>query len=31
MAQWWIPSKDFDVMCPGYGNRSAMRRWFHKY
>ena len=31
MAQWWIPCKDFDVMCPGFGTRRALRTWFHAY
>lgn len=31
MAQWWTSMKDFDVMCPRYQTRAAMRRWFHKY
>lgn len=31
MGQWWTSAKDLDVMCPGYGGRRAMSRWFHKY
>lgn len=31
MTQWYTLTRDFDLMCPGYGTRAAMRRWFHKY
>ncbi len=31
MGQWWSPSRDFDVICPGHNRRAVMRTWFHKY
>jgi hypothetical protein len=31
LAQWGTGRRDFDVMCPGYGRRAVMRRYFHKY
>jgi hypothetical protein len=31
LAQWWVPAKDFDVLCPGYTSPRAVRTWFHPY
>jgi hypothetical protein len=30
LAQWSSPSKDYDLLCPGYG-AAAMPRFFHQY
>jgi hypothetical protein len=31
VAQWWTPDRDFDVMCPGDGRRTVLKRYFTKY
>lgn len=31
LAQWWDSRRDYDRMCPGFGDRATMQRYFVKY
>jgi hypothetical protein len=31
LSQWWIPSKDFDLVCSRYSSRSSLTAYFHTY
>jgi hypothetical protein len=30
LAQWWVPAKDFDLLCPGHSSPRDLRTWFHR-
>jgi len=31
LAQWWVPRKDFDIVCSGRSSPRVLRRWFHRW